>query len=124
MRSESKTIDFLSVKVECLLTDTPPEDFGSEALAGVYTEPVVDDPTTFKIWFKGIVKDYTVVHECWHLFFAIMMFIDRRVHTLDELYEEIYAYAFQTLYLNVLETVTHMKLYKKLWEESDGIETE
>lgn len=117
MKSEKKTFDFLGIKIECLLTDTSPEDFGDNADGGVYGVPVLDNPTTFRVWFKGLVKDFVVVHECWHLYFAIMKYIDSRVHTLDELYEEIYAYTFHTLYSRVLETVTTMKLYKKFWEE-------
>lgn len=124
MVKQIKTIDFLGVKVQCLLTDTSPDDFGDEADGGVYGKPIIDDPTTFRIWFKGVVKDYVFVHECWHLFFAIMKYLDTRIHTFDELYEEIYAYSFHTLYLNVLETVTNMKLYKKFWEEHSKKEKE
>ena len=119
---ESKTFRFLGVTVECLLTDTIPDGFSSDASGGVYTLPVVDDPTTFRVWFKGLVKDYVFVHECWHLFFAIMQFIDNRVHTMDELYEEIYAYSFQTLYSGVMEIITHMKLYKRFWDEYEKAE--
>lgn len=113
---QKKTFDFMGVKVECILTDKEPEDYSPGADGGVYGAPVLDDPTTFRVWFKGLVKDYVIVHECWHLYFAIMKHIDSRVHTLDELYEEIYAYTFHTLYSRVLETVTTMKLYKKFWE--------
>lgn len=114
---EKKTFDFLGIQVECLLTDTVPDEYRSEALGGVYGCPVKDDPTTFRIWFKGLVKDTTIVHECWHLYFAIMKYIDTRIHTFEELYEEIYAYSFHTLYLRVLDTITSMKTYKKFWED-------
>ena len=114
---EKKRFTFLGVTVECVLTDKSPDDFSDEAEGGVYGAPVLDDPTTFRVWFKGIVKDYVFVHECWHLYFAIMKYIDTRIHTFDELYEEIYAYSFHMLYVNVLETITHMKLYKRFWEE-------
>lgn len=119
MIKEKKTFDFLGVEVECLLTDTPPEDFSPGAEGGVYGVPVKDDPTTFRVWFKGLVKDTTFVHECWHLFFAIMKYIDTRIHTFDELYEEIYAYTFHSLYLKLVETTTHMKTYHKFWEEKE-----
>ena len=96
--------------------DKVPEEYSPEALGGVYGYPVKDDPTTFRIWFKGLVKEYVMVHEVWHLFFAIMKHLDHRDHSFDELYAEIYAYSFHVLYSNVLDAVTHMKLYHKFWE--------
>lgn len=114
---ELKTFDYLGITIECVLTDEVPEEFSSNAMGGVYGVPVKDDPTTFRVWFKGLVKDTTFVHECWHLFFAIMKYVDTRIHTFDELYEEIYAYSFHSLYIKVVETITNMKMYKKLWEK-------
>lgn len=116
MKVSKKSFSFLAFTVEVWLTDSPPEGFREESLAGVFYREPNDD--IVRIWFKGLVNTDTVVHECWHLFIEMLSAMDNKPHYFSELYDEIYAYFFHTLVSKVLETVTSMKEYKKFWENN------
>ena len=110
-----KHFDFLGCDVQVSLVDKSPEGHREEALAGVSP---MENGNVFKIWFKGLVTPQTAAHETWHLFMTILATMDNKEHFFLELNEEIYAYNFHTLYGKVLETVTSMKKYHKLWEQN------
>ena len=74
----------------------------------------------FIMEFFGLVDSYTLTHECWHCMMRVLAYVDKRLHTFDELGEEIYTYVFSDFCNDVLEKVTKMKLYHKLWEEKNG----
>lgn len=109
-----KHFDFLGFDVQVSLVDKSPEGHREEAFAGV--SPMENG--VFKIWFKGLVTPQIVAHEAWHLYMKILATMDNKEHYFIELNEEIYAYNFHTLYGKVLETVTSMKKYHKLWEQN------
>ena len=110
-----KHFDFLGCDVQVSLVDKSPEGHREEALAGVSP---MENGNVFKIWFKGLVTPQIVAHETWHLYMTILATMDNKEHYFIELNEEIYAYNFHDLYGKVLETVTSMKKYHKLWEQN------
>lgn len=115
MKSSKKSFNFLAFTVEVYITDSAPNGFRKEAVAGVY--PHEDNSPVFKIWFKKTLTQETLVHECWHLFMTMLMAMDNRPHYFDELNTEIYAYSFHSLVSNVLETATNMKAYTEYFKE-------
>lgn len=120
MIKEKKTFDFMGVfKVEIQMRDDSPEGFRDEALGGVYNECFrdKDDNYIFKVWFKNLPVSVAITHECWHLFCMMMAYIDSAEHCWGSLNSEIYAYNFHMLHCNLVENLTSMKWYKKLWDE-------
>ena len=115
MAEEKSSFDFLYFSVEVTLTDTVPEGFREEALAGVYSE-ITDN--TVRVWFKGPVTQDAIVHEAWHLFHKTLAAMDNQLHYFDDLNSEIYAYEFQWLCGKLLELITSMDLYKTLYNQS------
>lgn len=119
MIKERKTFEFMGlVDVEVQLRDDAPEGFREEALGGVYNEPCGED-LKYTVWFKGLPYGYALVHESWHLFCTIMAHIDNCEHSWLDLNSEIYAYNFHVLNNKILEIVTGMKWYKKLYDERE-----
>ena len=113
---QSKTFDFLTIKIEVVIREDPDPLFG-DAWAGVYGNPIKKNPHTFRIWFKGIATYECVAHECWHLLFAVLKCLDcDHKHSFDELYGETYAYMFETLFSRVVNTLDSMSLYKGICE--------
>lgn len=111
--SEKKTIEFLGQQIEVQLLDKVP-DGHENAIAGVLP---TEENEPFKIWFKGLIADSTLVHEVWHLFMTMMGALDNEPKYFLELNTEIYAYNFHTLYRSVKDTVTGMKSYKALYKK-------
>ena len=119
MKGYKKAFDFLGFSVEVWLVNSVPNGHRAEALAGV--EPHEPNSPIVQIWFKGLVNPTMVVHECWHLYMEMLSAMDNKAHWFDELNSEIYAYSFHSLFDKVLENVTGMKEYHRLWDEKDKI---
>ena len=122
MMKEKKTFLFMGIfKVEVQIWDGVPEGFNENAVAGVYDEPKEskDGTPIYTVWFSGLVEGYVIMHESWHLFCTMMAHIDSHEHSWRHLNEEIYAYNFHVLSGEVLENLTSMKYYKKLYDERD-----
>lgn len=115
MKVSKKRFPFLAFTVEVWLTDSAPNEFRKEAVAGVF--PHEDNSPLFKIWFKKSLTYESLVHECWHLFMTMLVGMDNKPHYFAELNDEIYAYSYHSLVSNVLETATSMKAYIDYFEE-------
>lgn len=115
MKQSKKTFPFFSFIIEVYITDSAPEGFREEAIAGVY--PHEDNSPVFKIWFKKTLTQETLVHECWHLYMTMLMAMDNKPHYFEELNNEVYAYGFHSLVMNVLDTATSMKAYADYFME-------
>ena len=82
MKSSKKSFQWLIFTIEVYITDSAPEGFREEAIAGVY--PHETNSPVFKIWFKKIFSTETLVHECWHLYMTMLMAMDSRPHYFRE----------------------------------------
>ena len=113
---QRKRIEFLGVRVDVwLYSDDEPVEGHREGVFGWCDYDIENQE--FAIGFRGLICEAAIVHECFHLYFAILSLMDAKEHTMGDLIDEIYAYSFQDLYSKVLETVTGMKLYKRIWNE-------
>ena len=127
MIKEKKTFDFMGIfKINLELWDGTPDGFTPNAIAGVYDEPSEDKEgnPVYTLWFDGLVDGYVIMHESWHLFCTMMTHIDSHEHSWKDLNSEIYAYNFHVLSSEILETLTGMKHYKKLYDEKMKINKE
>lgn len=109
MKSSKKSFNFMGFIVEVYITDSAPNGFREDSVAGVY--PHEDNSPVFKIWFRKTLTQEMLVHECWHLYMTMLMVMDSSPHYFEELNNEIYAYNFHSLVMNVLDTATGMKVY-------------
>lgn len=120
---EVKKTTFLDVPLTVMLgkeNEKAPSRSGHNdtSSGGVFYD---EEDKELKIYFKGLVKDYVLIHEVYHCFCAAMILIGDQSNSWEEVTKEIYAYNFHSLYNLVLETVTTMKSYKKMWKEKDTI---
>jgi hypothetical protein len=110
---ERKRFSFLTRRVLVEIRDDSPEGWPSIADAGCYTEP--DDKGEFLVWFsveRGVPGLSTISHECWHLFMTILGYADKNEYSFDVLDSEIYAYNFQILFMDVLNSLLNSKAYQ------------
>lgn len=119
MKISKKKFNFLAFIAEVWFTDSAPEGFREEAVAGVFSHE--GNSPLFKIWFRKSLDYETLVHKCWHLFMTMLMSMDNKPHYFAELNDEIYAYSYHTLVSNVLETVTEMKAYSDYFMKQDEL---
>ena len=122
--TEHKRFRIFTFMIEVELRDDVPEGAPEYADGGVCDDPYLSSGfMTFKIWFSFIRRIPTmsmIAHECWHLYMTILDHVDIHSHTFSELNHEIYAYFFQDIFNNVMNTVVSSKLCKKKIDEENN----
>ena len=55
----------------------------------------------------------TVAHECWHMFFQLLTYQGELPLSMVELQKEIYAMAYESLFIKVLQSLSKLGVYKE-----------
>ena len=112
--TERKSFSFLTFKIVVEIREDVPDGYDKNSAAGCQDDP--GDDEVFRIWFsmkEELPSLTSVVHECWHLFMAVMNYVDKHEHTFEEMNNEIYAYNFHLLFSKVLDSILESKMYQR-----------
>lgn len=113
MRQRTKA-KLLGFDIEVVLTDET-----GECTAFSAVRKSESGETYFVMQFNGLINTEVLVHECWHTMFHVLSHVDRGIHSFQELYSEVYAYVFSCFCCEMLEKVTSMRLYKRMYDDKE-----